>query len=243
MKPERKVYGINACQAVFEHRPVDIVRAWIGEPFTKRFGPLMSSLARAKRVYHVIDTEEEMERVSATRHHEGICLLVKSRPAVYVDEYIGKQRGSAQDCALVLEDIGNPHNLGAIVRVAAHFGVKGLLASDPSALQSGAAMRTAEGGFEAITPLFKRSLEDGLLDFRDAGYALVATSSREGQNLYGKALPRRSVLMMGSERDGLSPELNHLATHHVRIPGSGAVESLNVACATAAILGERWRTR
>jgi len=241
MKRERKVYGANACQALFENRPDSIIRAWFDGDIAKKFGPLMKALAQTKRGYHLCEPEE-MERVAATRHHEGICLLVEPRSPVRVLDYLRKNRGR-RDCVLALEGIGNPHNLGAIVRVCAHFGVRGVLSDQPEALQSGAAMRTAEGGFESITALRDDTLVDAIGAFKSNGYALVGTSSRHGQNLYGKELPRRCVIMMGSERDGLSPELKNLATHNIRIPGTGNVQSLNVACATTAILGEAWRTR
>ena len=55
----------------------------------------------------------------------------------------------AQDCVLALENESNPHNLGGMMRSCAHFGVKGVVVQDAALLESGAAIRTAEGGGRA----------------------------------------------------------------------------------------------
>jgi TrmH RNA methyltransferase len=69
----------------------------------------------------------------------------------------------------------------------------------------------------------------------------VATVVRGGESLYAGALPGRLLLVMGAEQSGLDPALAAAAARRVGIPGSGAVESLNVASATAVFLGEWWR--
>ena len=66
---------------------------------------------------------------------------------------------------------------------------------------------------------------------------------RGGQSLYRTALPERLLLMMGAEQTGVDPQLAEVSALKLGIPGSGAVESLNVAAATAVFLGEWWRQR
>lgn len=80
---------------------------------------------------------------------------------------------------LALEEVGNPHNLGAIVRSCAHFGVNGVLLQDPALLESGAAVRTAEGGAEHIKAINADDFLSVLDTFRKAGYTIVTTSSHK----------------------------------------------------------------
>ena len=146
--------------------------------------------------------------------------------------------------AVWLDGVGNPHNLGAILRSAAHFGAAGLLLPKDSPLAlSGAAARVAEGGAEQV-PLVRMGRADNSLDqLRSAGFGAVATVVRGGKPLYGTALPERMLLVMGAEQTGIDPALAQAAALRVAIPGTGAVESLNVAAATAVFLGEWWRQR
>jgi TrmH RNA methyltransferase len=142
---------------------------------------------------------------------------------------------------LVLENIGNPHNLGAILRTAAHFGAAGvLLAGDPKAMPrlSATVHRTAEGGLESVPVVRCRDTAGTAAALRRAGCAVVATSSRTGTSLYGTPPPARAAYLFGSEAEGLTPALCRQADACVRIPGTGAVESLNVACAAAVVLAE-----
>jgi TrmH RNA methyltransferase len=71
----------------------------------------------------------------------------------------------------------------------------------------------------------------------------VATSSHTRESLFGANLPGKVAFLFGSETDGLSDEVFHLAERRLTIPGSGAVESLNVACAAAVVLGAFWQQR
>jgi TrmH RNA methyltransferase len=144
---------------------------------------------------------------------------------------------------LWLDGVGNPHNLGAILRAAAHFGVAAVLLPKASTLAlSGAAARVAEGGAEAL-PFVRMGREDNAMaQLRGAGFALAATVVRGGADLFATALPQRLVYVLGAEGEGMDAGLAAACDLRLSIPGSGAVESLNVAAATAVLLAQ-WRSR
>ena len=137
---ETRVYGENACQALFQSRPDAIVRAWFVQSVTPRFKEALRWMAANRKAYHVVD-EEELAKASGTEHHGGVCFLIKKRNGTSVQQWVAKS--GEDDCVLALEDAGNPHNLGAMIRSCAHFGVKGVVLQDAALLESGAAIRTA----------------------------------------------------------------------------------------------------
>lgn len=129
-----------------------------------------------------------------------------------------------------------------MMRSCAHFGVKGVLLQDAALLESGAAIRTAEGGAEHVQPITGDSVLEAIEQFRQAGYAIVTTSSHKGTTpLFKATLPRKMVLVLGQERDGLSDAALSSADLSVSIDGTGNVESLNVSVATGVLLAEWWR--
>ena len=144
-------------------------------------------------------------------------------------------------CALWLDGVGNPHNLGAILRSAAHFGVAAMLLPKHSTLAlSGAAARVAEGGAEAV-PLVRLGRDDNAIaQLRGAGFTLAATVVHGGSDLFATALPQRLVYVIGAEGEGMIAELAAACDLRLSIPGTGAVESLNVAAATAVLLAQ-WK--
>ncbi|AKE59625.1 tRNA/rRNA methyltransferase [Citrobacter farmeri] len=235
---ETRVYGENACQALFLSRPEAIVRAWFIQSVTPRFKEALRWMAANRKAYHVVD-EAELAKASGTEHHGGVCFLIKKRNGTTVKQWVSQ--AGAQDCVLALEDVSNPHNLGGMMRSCAHFGVKGVVVQDAALLESGAAIRTAEGGAEHVQPITGDSIVDVLDDFRQAGYTVVTTSSEHGKPLFKTELPEKMVLVLGQEIDGLPDAARDVSDLCVKIDGTGHVESLNVSVATGVLLAEWWR--
>ncbi|MFZ9519114.1 MAG: TrmH family RNA methyltransferase [Silvanigrellaceae bacterium] len=248
MKPsEQKIYGINACLAFSKSAPDKVVRAYCTTTQQKKLGFLLKYLAQQKRAYHIV-TEAELAKLSGSEHHEGVLLLIE-RPALLSEQELFEQLAAGQpkapECVLCLDGVSNPHNLGSIARTAAHFGVQRIalfnLNNDQlKALVSGAYHRTAEGGavhihlYEIREPLiFLQRLR------REFAFTVAATSSHvKSSPLNNTTLPGRLALVMGSENDGVSPKLIEESQLKLCINGTGHVESLNVASATAILLNE-----
>ena len=235
---ETRVYGENACQALFLSRPEAIVRAWFVQSVTPRFKEALRWMAANRKAYHVVD-EAELAKASGTEHHGGVCFLIKKRNGTTVKQWVSQ--AGAQDCVLALEDVSNPHNLGGMMRSCAHFGVKGVVVQDAALLESGAAIRTAEGGAEHVQPITGDSIVDVLDDFRQAGYTVLTTSSEHGKPLFKTELPEKIVLVLGQEFDGLPDAARDASDLCVKIDGTGHVESLNVSVAAGVLLAEWWR--
>ena len=236
-RDEVRIHGQHACRALFARRPGDIVRVYIAPELVKPFGDLLHACAERRLAYKIV-APNELEALTESKHHEGICVVARPRVAPPLGE-LCKGRGPAWLVALA--EVGNPHNLGAILRIAAHFGARGVLLSGAGV--SPAAFRTSQGGAEAIDVVSVPELEPALESCRQAGFTICASSSHaaDGRDLYAEALPTRTVVLLGSEGEGLPKALLGQADVTLRIPGTGAVESLNVAAAASVILAELWR--
>jgi TrmH RNA methyltransferase len=241
---EIKLYGLNACQTLARRRMDDIIRVYVTEDRIKNMGHALSWCAQNKRAYHVV-TPEDMARISESVHHEGVCILAKARKELDFGELVARERTiSGPRCIVYLENVGNPHNLGAILRVCSHFGAQAVLVySEDGSLKgmSPVVYRTAEGGAETVDVIFTQEPSRALKALRNAGFTLMATSSHCKESLFDSPLPQKLLVMLGSESSGLSSATYREAQLQVQIPGSGDVESLNVACAASTILGEYWR--
>src|SRR5690606_6082604 len=119
------------------------------------------------------------------------------------------------------------------------FGVPGLLLAERSPLAlSGAAARVAEGGAEAVPMVRLADDADAIARLRVAGFTLAATVVRDGTDVFATPLPQRLVYVLGAEGQGMDESLAAACDLRVSIPGTGAVESLNVAAATAVLLAQ-----
>ncbi|TCL04404.1 tRNA/rRNA methyltransferase [Sodalis ligni] len=237
---ETRVYGENACQALYKSRPDSIVRAWFVQSVTPRFRDALRWMAANRKAYHVVD-DEELAKASGTEHHGGVCFLIKKRTGLDAESYLQQTVAVEKDCVMALEDVSNPHNLGAILRSCAHFGVKGVMVDDSAALESGAAIRTAEGGAEHISAIQTDNLPEDLERFRQAGYTVVINSGRQGKPLASVTMPAKMVLVLGQEGNGQSEVMAETGDLSVSIGGTGRVAGLNVSVAAGILLAEWWR--
>ena len=240
---ELRLYGLNAVQAVFARRPQAIRKLYLAQERIPQLQPLLKWCAAQRVGYRVVDDVDELRRLAASTHHEGVVADVLREPPRALRDWLRDLPGGAC-CALWLDGVGNPHNLGAILRSSAHFGVSALLLPEDSTLAlSGAAARVAEGGAEAVPLVALGRGDDAVAQLRSNGFALAATVVRGGENLFATALPPRLVYVLGAEGGGMGDALAAACDLRLSVPGTGAVESLNVAAATAVLLAQWARAR
>ena len=241
-EPELRLYGVNACLAAFAARPDDLRKVYLSEARLPRLREVLAYCVRARLGYRVVE-EDDLRRLAASSHHEGVVFDMRPPQVPTLEQLLQREASAKASLLLWLDGVGNPHNLGAVLRSAAHFGAAAVLLPPGSGLGlSGAAARVAEGGAEAV-PLIRLADADAAQQkLRSAGYRLAATVPRGGENLFECELPAKTVLIFGAETTGIGVNLLLASSLQLGIPGSGAVESLNISTAAAICLAE-WRRR
>ena len=235
---ELRLYGWNAVQALFEHRPQALRKLYLTEALIPRMQPVLKWCVANRVGYRVVE-DGDLNKLAATTHHEGLVADVLRAPMLDLEEWLATLPADKPVLALWLDGVGNPHNFGAILRSAAHFGVAGLLLPPGATLAlSGAAARVAEGGAESVPLVRLPAVPEAMAQLRAAGLSLAATLVDGGEDLFASTLPARLVYVMGAEGEGMDRALAQECDHQVSIPGTGAVESLNVASATAVLLAQ-----
>lgn len=235
-RPEpARICGVNAVRALFLRRPEAVLRLHYLAERRPVAGPLCRYLARHHKAYREV-LDDELTRIAGTEHHGGIVALAEPRRALPMPSPPPAILFAAPVLP-VLDGIGNPHNLGAIARGAAFFGAKAMILSgDPrQADLSDAAYRTAEGGLEHLA-VFRAENLPSLL--RRLSGQLLVTAAVPAGGQPPAALPRRKpiALVLGNEESGPSPEVLACCEARVTLAGSGLVESLNVAAASAVLM-------
>jgi TrmH RNA methyltransferase len=230
---EMIVPGIYAAQKALEKRGDDFLRLFVTKESMSRVKSLVRFAVENKRPYHIV-TVEELEKISGTSHHQGVVLVSRKREL----STLKKEEGFI----LALEDVSNPHNVGAIIRSAAHFGVSSLLGEKAGNFFSAAALRTSQGGSESLNFISANSFLDAILELKRQGYTIIGTSGHSDdsrlKNLFSYKWAPKSVLVMGAESIGMGAPVTKACDVLLTIPGTGAVESLNVTAATTVFLAD-----
>lgn len=240
VRDEMKAYGLHACRAIAKNRPDDVVRILLRKDLKSSFSELLAHCAENRRAYRFV-LDEELAKVSGSQHHEGVFMIVR-RPAVCTLEAL--LSNDSATTLLYLDGVQNPHNLGAILRSAAHFGVAAVLVQrDQGATLSGAALRVAEGGAEYVPVV---ELSAGVRDLKRiaaAGFRLFACDMRGATTVEHVRFAPKTIVLLGAEGSGLNRETLSVVHQSIQIPGTGNVESLNVATVAGVVLAYRWAQR
>ncbi len=228
-----RICGLNAVTALFACRPDAVTRLFYNEESKARVGPLCAELARVRRPYRLLPPDE-LERAAGTPHHGGVVAVATARPLGMMDFV----RPPRFPLLLILDSVGNPHNLGAIARSAAFFGVRALVLHETplQAMPSDAAYRVAEGGLEYLEVYKTRNLRKALLALDPYYRTVAATLTDDGVPVSALPRDRPVALVLGNEERGVGFDALETCRRRIRIPSHGAVQSLNVAQAAAVLL-------
>lgn len=230
-----RVAGIAAVAALFARSPERVERLFFLPERRNDAAPFSQTLARRRKPFREVNGDE-LARVAGTAMHGGIVALARPQPVLPFDAAAAAGWSTAVPLLVVLHGLSNPHNLGAVVRTAAFFGIDRLVISDHPAQAgpSDAAHRVAEGGLEFVQ-LYRAAGLPAALKQLKASYRVVGTALGRGVALDSLPCDRPTAIVLGNEETGLDPACLAVCDEVVTVPGSGWVQSLNVA-ATAAIL-------
>lgn len=234
---ELTICGLAAVKAQFAANAAAIKRLYFDYATGRKIGVICKALAQAKKIYRCVEPAE-LEKISGTVHHGGIVAIVTaSELRAPTSDEVGAWSRSGE-ILLVLDRIGNAHNLGAIARTAAFFGVKRIvIPDDPTAARpSEAAHRVAEGALSHLQVLVVPKLPNFLRELASAGFVVLGAAAHGGRPKIDRERAKPVALVLGNEEHGLGSEVAAACTRLVTLPASGPMESLNVSAAAAVLL-------
>jgi 23S rRNA (guanosine2251-2'-O)-methyltransferase len=177
--------------------------------------------------------------------HQGVALLVEPLPEVSVGDVARSASLRPKSVVLALDQVTDPHNVGAVLRSAAGFGALAVLITDRHApAETGTLAKAASGGLEAVPLVRVVNLARALLELKtEAGFRLLGLDGAAPQTLAEVEKGARTLLVLGSEGEGIRRLVKESCDQLARLPmaGSGPVDSLNVSNAAAIALYEMAR--
>ena len=222
----------------------------LANPERETFKRLLVSPSRAHEVAapaaRVKLRFEQMEAPDIARHlppgavHQGVALLADPLEGEGLDAFMDDPRG----VLLMLDQLTDPQNVGAIFRSAAAFGARGVILQERHApALTGALAKAAAGAVDALPHARVVNLSRALEQLAEAGWRAVGLDGSAGRTLEEALDARATVLVLGSEGEGLRRLVAEHCDTLARIPMPGGFESLNVSNAAAVALYEASRKR
>lgn len=231
------LYGVHAVREALRAKGRKLLALYATPAAAGRIAP---DAALAGLEPQIVDGADLDRRLGAGAVHQGLLLEARPLPARDISE-IENRSG----IVLVLDQITDPHNVGAILRTAAAYAVDALLVTERHAPEfSGVLAKTASGGLEHVPIVAVVNLARAMEELGDMGYLRVGLDSEGSASLEDMVLSRPLALALGAEGAGLRRLTRENCDLVARLDMPGAIKSLNVsnACAVAlAIAAQKLR--
>src|SRR4051812_1346028 len=224
-----RFWGKHAVTAALDNPDRKVLRAWA----TRDAATLMNF---PKNVAVTLADVADLARlVPSDAPHQGVVIEVEPLEDMGLDGIL--QQAGEQSVLLVLDQVTDPHNVGAILRTAAAFGVAGIVPQDRhSPPESGVVAKAASGALERVPWARGVNLARALEEIGEAGFWRIGLTGDAEMDLAKALGPTRVALVLGAEGAGLRPNTREHCDALARLPISDAVESLNVSNAAAVAL-------
>ncbi len=240
---EDYIYGLRAIiEAIKEDRPID--KLFVKRDISGDLAGEMLALAREHRIVVQRVPIERINRISRKNHQGAIALM-----SAVTYHNLGNLVTSLYDDGILpfivlLDGITDVRNFGAIARTAECCGVNALVIAERGSVSVGAdAVKTSAGALMSLPVCREHSLTSAVKFLKDSGFNVVAVSEKATMGYTECDYTTPTVLVMGAEDKGISPEVLRMCDSHVAIPMFGHIGSLNVSVAAGVLMYEVVRQR
>ena len=249
---EDLIVGAHVVQIVLQRQPrrVRAIYCWSRDArlvaaMRALFAQAVSGSGTGAAIWH----DAPPPQLAANHLTQGVALQVRPYPYCDLDDLrgraSGRDRAAGPPILLALDGITDTHNLGAILRSAAFFGVDGvLLPADRAAHVTPAAERIARGGASLLSVAIVTNLTRSLTTLADDGWLVVGTALEGATgDLWQFRRDQPIVLVLGAEDTGIRPLVRRACQQVIRLDGDTTVQSLNVSAFAAVVLAALQRGR
>lgn len=245
---EQYLWGLRPLTALLKNQPHRLLRLWMVEPRNARFEELNVLAKRQGIMVEPITKDRLLAKVGEGANHQGVVGSIQVEPlwderALYqaVEAWLAEGK---KPLILVLDQVQDPHNLGACLRSADAFGVDVVVIPRHESSQITPVVRkVASGAAETVPVASVANLARALGQLQEIGIWTIGLAGEAVQPLSKACCHRACALVMGSEGEGLREQTRKHCDELAKIPIGGVVESLNVSVAAGIALYQACQQR
>ena len=237
------IYGIRAVIEAIKSGDKTIDKIFIQIGLTGRLINELEALIRKNKLKSSYVPTQKLDKLSK-KNHQGVIARISPIEFYELQEIMEKIEDKKDALILILDQINDVRNFGAIIRTAEVSGVDAIIIQNQSSAPINAdTVKTSAGGVFNV-PICKVShIKDAIYHLKSSNIIVIATNEKAEKNIYDLSLKKSVAIIMGSEERGISSSVLKLSDEMVKLPIFGKIESLNVSVATGIFLYEVIRQR
>ena len=196
-------------------------------------------LKNKKDFEKIIDRKDKSEGVS-----QGVIAETEEYSYASLEVVLSKINDREDAFLLILDEIQDPHNLGAVIRTSAATGIDGIIITEKnSAKVNHTVIKSSAGSANKIDIVQSKSIYKTIEQLKNSGFKVLGTTLKAGKSMYEINFKEKIAVVLGNEGEGIRKNILKLCDEMFKIPIPGNVESLNVSVAAGVVLYEALRQR
>ncbi len=237
--PKLKInlFGYHAVHEAWLNPNRNIKKIFVTEKAIENFKPYIKKaeeLGLKRPKYQLVERKQIYKTLGQDVVHQGIAADAEPLPEMNSMDLLIKSADRKKSVFVMLDQVTDPHNVGAIMRSACAFALAGMVIQTRSAPQlEGVLGKVACGGLEHVPVALETNLSRSLEVFKENGYKCIALDERGEKTIGEFGGLEKVVLVMGAEGKGLRPSVREACTDIARIDMLGPLASINVSNASA----------
>ena len=231
------IYGIHAVEAALRNQPENVLQVFVQQGRNDNRIKTILSIAKNSGISLQSITNDKLKEKCPKARHQGVVAQIRLSDSgkVSLEDILEKE----SVLLLVLDEVQDPHNIGACLRTADAIGVDAVIVSkNRSPALTPAIRNVASGAAETVPYIMVSNLARAIDTIKQSNVWVIGTSGDSDQTIYSTKASQRMALVMGSEGKGMRRLTREACDELVSIPMQGSVESLNISVATAVCLYE-----
>jgi 23S rRNA (guanosine2251-2'-O)-methyltransferase len=243
MEKDNQIFGIRAIiEAITAKKEID--KVFIQKEVS---GELMKDLMKVMKRNNINFSYVPLEKLNrlTPNNHQGAVATISPIGFIALEDLVTATLESQNiPLFLILDQISDARNFGAIIRTAACTGVSGIIVQKSGAAPvNGDTVKTSAGAVFNVPICKVEHIKDAIFYLQGSGIKTVAATEKTDQDIYDVDLNKPVAIIMGSEDRGINPSVLKIVDEKAKLPMFGTIGSLNVAVACGAFLYEAIRQR
>ena len=230
--------GIHALHTLLIHAPERILTVYADASDKGARKNTILELCKKKRIDVEFVSSEMLTKMTGSDSHQSFAAHVQGRKFFDGRQFLDSIEERERAIVLMLDQVFDPQNFGSILRTAECMGAAGVVWSKNRGTDLTPVVAKASSGASEWLPLIRISnLAETMAQFQEAGFEAVASSlETSSQSAFNHSFAPKTLLILGSEGEGIQPLILKRADKTLFIPMQGKIESLNVAQAASVFL-------
>ena len=243
MEKSLDIYGIRTVIEAIRSGEKTIDKIFIQIGLTGRLINELEALIRKNKLKSSYVPTQKLDKLSK-KNHQGVIARISPIEFYELQEIMEKIEDKKDALILILDQINDVRNFGAIIRTAEVSGVDAIIIQNQSSAPINAdTVKTSAGGVFNVPICKVNHIKDAIYHLKSSNIIVIATNEKAEKNIYDLSLKKSLAIIMGSEERGISSSVLKLSDEMVKLPMFGKIESLNVSVASGIFLYEVIRQR